>query len=220
MAVYRHVRTEIWINPKVSENMNNIEKLIFIYLLTNHYTTQIGIYKITKRQIAYDLNLDKSVVDEVFHKFEKQLNMITYNEKTYEIAINKWGLYNLNNSGKPLIDCIKNELERVKDIELIKVISKNIKKPKIKVIFDKAYEDRVLESSDLAYNNAYNEASTQGVQNKNENKKEHENENKKENNNDNKNKNIIPIHLRKESVKYSKPSAEDLARARALSKIN
>ncbi|SCH48637.1 DnaD domain protein [Romboutsia sp. 1001713B170207_170306_H8] len=163
MALYRHVRSEIWVNPKVSECMNSNEKLIFVYLLTNQHTTQIGIYKITKKQIAYDLDLPMNIVEETLEKFENDLKIIVYNKSTYEIAITKWGRFNLTNSGRPIKDCIKKELLEVKDVELLKVISEHIRKEEIKELFDNAYDNVAL---------------TLGGQK--ENKKEKQKENEKE----------------------------------------
>ena len=57
MAIYRHVHVEFWKDPKVLEELTPEDKLFFIYLLTNPNTTQIGVYKITKKQIAFELGL-------------------------------------------------------------------------------------------------------------------------------------------------------------------
>ncbi|MFB7304093.1 hypothetical protein [Heyndrickxia sporothermodurans] len=55
MAKYRMVRTDFWKNPIVIEEMTPEEKYFYFYLLTNPRTTQIGIYQITKKEIAFDL---------------------------------------------------------------------------------------------------------------------------------------------------------------------
>lgn len=39
----------------VLEEMTPEDKLFYIYLLTNSNTTQIGIYKMTKKEMAFDL---------------------------------------------------------------------------------------------------------------------------------------------------------------------
>ena len=54
MAIYRHVHVEFWKDPKVLEELTPEDKLFFIYLLTNPNTTPIGVYKITKKQIAFE----------------------------------------------------------------------------------------------------------------------------------------------------------------------
>ena len=55
MAKYRMVRTEFWKNPIVMEEMSPEDRYFYLYLLTNPQTTQIGIYRITKKQMAFDL---------------------------------------------------------------------------------------------------------------------------------------------------------------------
>ncbi len=53
MAKYRMVHTEFWDDPKVVEELTPEDKFFFLYLLTNANTTQIGIYQITKKQMAF-----------------------------------------------------------------------------------------------------------------------------------------------------------------------
>ena len=55
MAKFRMVRTDFWKNPIVLEEMTPEDKFFYLYLLTNPLTTQTGIYKITKKQLAFDL---------------------------------------------------------------------------------------------------------------------------------------------------------------------
>ena len=54
MAKFRMVHTEFWNDPRVVEEMTPEDKYFFLYLLTNANTTQIGIYQITKKQMAFD----------------------------------------------------------------------------------------------------------------------------------------------------------------------
>ena len=68
-------------------------------------------------------------------RFENHHKLIKYNLSTREIAIKNWGRYNLDRGGKPMMDCIKKELEMVSDISLIDYISENIKREDIKEVF-------------------------------------------------------------------------------------
>ena len=106
--------------------MNPREKLLFVYLLTNPYTTQIGIYKITIKQIAFDLDFTKPYIKGALDKFEHEYNIIRYNSKTNEIAIRNWGKYNLTRLGKPMEMCIEKELKGVSDISLVKYVISSI----------------------------------------------------------------------------------------------
>jgi hypothetical protein len=52
MAKYRMVQTDFWNNPHALEEMSPEDKYFYLFLLTNPHTTQIGIYRITKKQMA------------------------------------------------------------------------------------------------------------------------------------------------------------------------
>ena len=162
MAIFRHVQTAFWKDPKIIEDMTPEDRLFFLYILTNPSTTQIGVYNITKKQMAFELGYSIEVINSLVNRFENQHNVIRYNEETREICIINWGKYNLNKGGKPIIDCVKKEVSQVKDKSLLKIIADKIEKHEIKDIFIQAYDN--------------NDTSTIGVQKE----KEKQKENKKE----------------------------------------
>ena len=135
MALYRQIFIEFWKDPKVTEEMSAEDRYTLLYLLTNPHTTQIGIYQITKRQIAFDLGYSTESVGAILERFEKLLGLIKYNSETREIAIKNWGKYNLKRGGKPVLDCIKGELAKVKDKTLIEYVAKSIPNESIKELF-------------------------------------------------------------------------------------
>lgn len=135
MALFRKVHTTFWKDPKVIEEMTPEGKLLFLYTLTNPNTTQIGIYKITKKQIAFELGYSQETINTLLDIFENKYKLIKYNIETRELAIKHWGKYNLDRGGKPMIDCIRKELKEVKDKSLIKYIYENIDKEDIKKVF-------------------------------------------------------------------------------------
>lgn len=63
MAVYRQVHVSFWQDPKVIEEMTPEDKYFYLYLLTNPSTTQIGVYSITKKQMAFDMGYSIDVND-------------------------------------------------------------------------------------------------------------------------------------------------------------
>jgi len=136
VAVFRKVYTEFWTDPKVLEEMTPEDKYFLLYLLTNSYTTQIGIYPISKKTIAFELGYSPESVEALMDRFITKHELITYNKETREIAIKNWGKYNLNRGGKPMEDCIKSELSRVKDVDLIPYIAENIENAKIRHLYD------------------------------------------------------------------------------------
>ena len=172
MALFRHVRTEFWRDAKVLEEMTPEDKLFFLYILTNGNTTQIGIYKIPKKQIAFELGYSVESINTLIDRFENHYKIIRYNPETRELAIKMWGKYNLVKGGKPIIDCVKNEVNEVKDKSLLAYVAQYIHKEEIKKEFEKLIDD--------TYHDSLDSVSTIGGQkekeNKKENKKEKENE--------------------------------------------
>lgn len=140
MAKFRMVHTSFWDDPKVVEELTPEDKYFFLYLLTNSNTTQIGIYQITKKQMAFDLGYSMESVNSLLDRFISHHGMVEYNPETREIAIKNWGRYNLNRGGKPMLDCVTSELKEVKDKELIKYVSSQVKRDDIKAIYD-SYDD-------------------------------------------------------------------------------
>ncbi len=90
MAIYRHVHVEFWKVPKVLEELTPEDKLFFIYLLTNPNTTQIGVYKITKKQIAFELGFSIESVNALMDRFINNYGLIKYNNDTREICLKNW----------------------------------------------------------------------------------------------------------------------------------
>lgn len=140
MAKYRHVYTSFWNDPRVVEEMTPEDKYFYLYLLTNEYTTQIGIYSITKKQIAFDLGYTPETVGALIQRFITHHKIIRYNDETRELAIKNWAKYNLQKGGKPILDCVRKELSQVKDISLIKYVGEFVEKPEIKALYD-TYDD-------------------------------------------------------------------------------
>lgn len=164
MAKFRQVYTEFWEDPKVQEEFTPEDRYFYLYLLTNPRTTQIGIYQITKKQIAFELGYSTESINALIDRFENHHKLIKYNIETREIAIKNWGRYNFNKAGKPVEDCVRSELSRVKDNGLIEYTKPNIDNSKIINIYD-----------------TYTIRGTTGGQEKEEEKEEEENKNKKKN---------------------------------------
>ena len=213
MAIYRHVHVEFWKDPKVLEELTPEDKLFFIYLLTNPNTTQIGVYKITKKQIAFELGFSIESVNVLMDRFINNYGLIKYNSDTREICLKNWGKYNLNKLGKPMLDCVKSELKNVDDKSLLEFIKPSISKDEIVSLFDEViFLDKV---NDDTY-----PLSTQ-------NKKEKENKNKKENKNiedsengyntktTRKSKHTL-LYEKEDNYIYKKPSEEQLRYASKL----
>lgn len=136
VAKYRMVRTDFWKNPIVLEEMTPEDKYFYVYLLTNPNTTQIGIYRITKKQMAFDLGYSIESVHSLMERFIEHHKLIRYNPDTRELAIKNWGKENLHKVGKPVMDCIFAELKDVEDSSLIQYVSESIQKQEIRSLYE------------------------------------------------------------------------------------
>jgi len=139
-AKFRMVHTAFWNDPTVSEEMTPEDKYFFLYLLTNEHTTQIGIYGISKKQMAFDTGYSIESINALMQRFMDHHKLIRYNPETREIAVKNWGKYNFNKGGKPVLDCVKSELQHVKDTDLIPYVGDNIFNEPVKAIYDSWYE--------------------------------------------------------------------------------
>lgn len=122
MAKYRHVQTSFWSDARVSEEMTPEDRYFYLYLMTNEHTNQIGVYQITRKQMAFELGYSIESAKALLDRFINHHELIVYNEETREICILNWGKYNLNKGGKPIEDCIKKELKSIKDLSLVKMV--------------------------------------------------------------------------------------------------
>src|SRR5690625_3261882 len=136
MAKFRMVYTEFWNDPKTIEEMTPEDKYFFLYLLTNPNTKQIGIYQITKKQMAFDMGYSMETINSLLDRFLNHHDLAKYNEDTREIAIRNWGKYNLTRGGKPMIDCVSSELKEVKDLSLIDYVGENVGNATLKHLYD------------------------------------------------------------------------------------
>lgn len=158
MAKYRMVRTEFW-NPNVLEEMTPEDKYFYLYLLTNPQTTQIGIYRITKKQMAFDLEYSIESVHALINRFIEHHKLIRYNPETRELALKNWGKDNLSKGGKLVMKCIISELKDVEDRSLILYVSESIHKQDIRSLYESFYDQEGLfsgkEVNDLDENDTY-----------------------------------------------------------------
>ncbi|MEH7545218.1 DnaD domain protein [Neobacillus vireti] len=136
MAKYRMIHTDFWENPIVIEEFTPEDKFFYLYLLTNSNTTQIGIYKITKKQMAFDLGYSIESVYSLMERFIQHHELIRYNPETRELAIKNWGKDNLQKGGKPVMDCIFSELKEVEDLSLIRYVLDPIQKQEIRSLYE------------------------------------------------------------------------------------
>ncbi|EGT4599372.1 hypothetical protein DFW26_07900 [Clostridioides difficile] len=186
MAVFRQIYTSFWTDPKVQEEWTPEDKFFFILLLSNPQTTQIGVYQVTKKQLAFWMGYSEESIRALMDRFINHHKCIKYNPDTREIAIKNWGKYNLTKGGKPIVDLLNKELKEVKDIELIKYVIPSIEKSDIRKIFEDYYE--------MARNRDSYDTSTireRIVPRYGDNKNNNNNKNNNKNNNNNKDDSVV-----------------------------
>lgn len=93
MSKQRYIDTKFWDDNYIVE-CDPIEKLLYLYLLTNTLTNILGIYEISLRRIGFDTGIDKDMVIKILDRFETD-NKIKY--LNGYIAIRKFVKYQADN---------------------------------------------------------------------------------------------------------------------------
>ncbi len=70
MSKNRVINTKFWDDGYII-NLDPVEKLLFLYLLTNPLTSICGIYEINLRRIAFDTGIDSEMVSKILSRFSK-----------------------------------------------------------------------------------------------------------------------------------------------------
>jgi len=93
MSKERYLNTKFWDDSYIIKK-DPIEKLLFIYLLTNPLTNIIGIYEISIDRIAFDTGIEQEMVLKILKRFEKDMK-IKY--KSGYIALKNFTKHQKNN---------------------------------------------------------------------------------------------------------------------------
>lgn len=78
MSKNRYINTKFWDDTYVME-LDPVEKLLFLYFLTNPLTNISGMYEISLRRTAFDTGIDSDMISKILERFEKD-NKILYRE--------------------------------------------------------------------------------------------------------------------------------------------
>lgn len=141
MALYRSIQTAFWQDAKVLEEMTPEDRYFYLYLLTNPAVKQVGIYQLTRKQMAFELGYSMESVNALLERFIHHHDIIRYDYDTREICIVNWGKYNFPRAGTPIENCIRKELREVKQTDFIKIIYDKVENKKIKAVFDEYFNE-------------------------------------------------------------------------------
>lgn len=100
----RIVYTKIWQDSFISE-LSPVQKLLFIYYITNANIGLTGIYEITDRQVSFDTGLTKSQITEAKQSFQDAGKILFKDNWVYVIKSKELNSYN----GEKLEKAIENE---------------------------------------------------------------------------------------------------------------
>ena len=126
MGIKRIVDTSFWTDGKVDE-FSPEDKYFMLYLLTNPFTTQLGIYEISMKQAAFHLGYSKDAVNVLLERFEDNYGMIKFSKDTNEVAVKNYLRHSIIKGGAPVRDCLVKEYKKVKNKELIEWVFSHLK---------------------------------------------------------------------------------------------
>ena len=170
MGIKRVVDTSFWTDGKVDE-FSPEDKYFMLYLLTNPFSTQLGIYEISIKQAAFQMGYSVEAVKVLIDRFQSKYGVILFSESTNEIAIKNFLRHSIIKGGAPVRDCLVKEIKKVKNRALLASVFAHVKQydgvneTVANIIAE--YEEK---NGDLNYCN----------EKKNENANENENENDNE----------------------------------------
>lgn len=174
--IKRIVDTGFWCDEKVM-NFSPEDKYFLLFLLTNEYTTQLGIYYLPIKKAAFDLGYSEDSVMTLLDRFERKYGIIKFSQKTNEVAIKNYLVYSVISGGKPVYDCLIKERESVKDKSLLgyiynSLVTKDIKNDTVISFINtlEIYKDINTNDNDndneRHVNESYNESSTNRTEKK------------------------------------------------------
>lgn len=126
MGISRPVNTTIWLDKKFRKDLENWERYVFLYILTNSHLEQVGIYELDIDTIVFETQLKADEIIRTLKKLE-DVGLIFYDYETCEIAIKNYLKYSLLKGGSPAEKCFLNLGKKVKSKKLLIQMYNNAK---------------------------------------------------------------------------------------------
>lgn len=153
MGIKRIVDTAFWTDGKV-DDFTPEDKYFMLYLLTNPFTTQLGIYEMSIKQAAFQMGYSVDAVTSLIERFENKHKMIFFSKATNEIAVKNFLRHSIVKGGAPVRDCLIKEMRRVKNKELIAKVFGHIKdSEELNDTVSKIIEEYEEKNGELNYTN-------------------------------------------------------------------
>lgn len=168
MGIKRIVDTAFWTDGKV-DDFSPEDKYFMLYLLTNPFSTQLGIYEISIKQVAFQMGYSTDAVKVLIERFENKYGIILFSQHTNEIAIKNFLRHSIVKGGAPVRDCLIKEIKNVKNKALVANVFSHIKNSEsLNETVKNIIADYEEQNGALSYSNE--------KQNDNENENENEND--------------------------------------------
>ena len=172
MGIKRVVDIDFWTDDKVVELFSPEDKLFMLYLMTNPHTTQLGIYSLNKKIMAFELGYSVEAVSVLLDRFETKYNIIKYSKETNEIALKNSLKHSIVKGGKPVEDLLIKEIQKVKNKSLLSFVygglanQDNLNKT-VAVILEKIkdvieYDNVNDNDNDVSYHDSYDDSLEEG----------------------------------------------------------
>lgn len=195
MGIKRIVDTSFWTDGKVDE-FSPEDKYFMLYLLTNPFSSQLGIYEISIRQVAFQLGYSIETVKVLLDRFENKYGIIIFAPETNEVAIKNFLYHSIVKGGAPVRDCLIKEMKAVKSKHLIAEVFCHLqKKPTYEETANSTVKNLIAafwkSGCDIPYCNERKDDMTEDPERHVNVSYHNENENENENENDNDNENVI-----------------------------
>lgn len=124
--IKRIVNIGFWNDEKVLEDFSPEDKYFMLYLLTNPYTTQLGVYYLPIKKAALEMGYSREAIIVLIERFETKYKIIKFNYETSEVAILNFLKHSIIKGGKPVMDCLVKEEKNIKDKSLVYFVCKHL----------------------------------------------------------------------------------------------
>lgn len=167
MAIKRMVDIGFWNDDKVVEIFSPEDRYFMLYLLTNPHTTQLGIYQVNKKVMAFETGYSVETIVTLLDRFHNKYKLIHYNRETNEIGIINYLKHSIVKGGKPVEDLLVKELGKVKDRTMIDLIFNEIQdypnlnatvKQVISIYKNKSIQNENDNDNDVSYHDSYHDS--------------------------------------------------------------
>ena len=115
------VDSDFWTDGKMDE-FSPEDKYFMLYLLTNPFTKQLGIYKISIKNAAFQMGYSIDAFKTLLDRFENKYHIIRFSPETNEVAVLNFLRHSILKGGKPVEDCLRKEIALVKNRKLLDAV--------------------------------------------------------------------------------------------------